>query len=619
MQDFNRNQPRLAPIPVPGQHHGPMAGHAPPKPVVVQQRPSPQHSSPQQMPPQMQRPNPQPAGAFPPYPPRDIIPPQLRRPVVVSDVRPEIHAENDIRESLSEYIIFSFEKVEPYNEYDSAGEQVKASWDNCIRRRMATVDKADALREIRRLKREDAKKGRTLLEKQNSLGNKGQDQLFKAQHELSLEEQDPRFHTVLAQFDFSLKPIVEKHEKVTRHRSNTKRKIHRKKRYERASITAYFKRCPRDNQAPSELARQIELEKQQIGILQPRQHQMQEPQLPPQRPHIMPHPLPQHPHVMPHPLPRSVPTPQANHMNHPAPPPPRQQAPPRDFHQAMPGHQPNNYGAGRQLAPIQVTQESRKRNKHHKRGQSRDSDSSDYSHSDWDSEDDTETTLITEPSHSSRSSKDRKSHGHRRTSLRSSEKRESFGEVCPARRHDLGEEQACALLGIRPYPDIHVTVPPREPAILVEELEQLRTDAYPASRYNQETEHRQRLAESERLSNAARRYRPRHAPRPEVIANVRHGTPSEVDRQLDDSFRHLRLGRDYQYRDKPDDLRCRDEQHRPEAFAWEEQKQIRRKLEEREARERRRRESPSSFLSPFASPSRRRFSVAYNFERYHRR
>lgn len=607
-----------------GQHHGALGGRPPPPPVVVQQRPGPP-----QIPPQMQRPMAPPARAFPAHPPRGNIPPQSQRPVVVSDIRPEVQTEEDIREHLTDYIILRFEKVEPYDEYDSDGE-LRATWDKCIRRRLPDVDKADARREIRRLNREDKKKGKTWLEKQNSIGPKAQNQLAKAQRELSLEERDGRFHTVLAQIDFSLKPVVEKHEKVTRHRSNTKRKIRQKVKYERTSITAYFKRCPKENQIPSELARRIELDKQQsrqrqeqqdLEVMRQRQHQMQGQQMPPQRPQVPP----QRPQVMPQPHPGPVPAPQVRQMNPPGPPPPLPPPPPPQHHhqqqaarmnrpQAMPMQQHGKAPvSSRPHTPIQVIHKHNRRDKRHKRGHSRGSDSSLDSDPGSYSEFGSDTTLFNELSRSSGSHKGKKDHGQRGRPLRYLANPKSFGaEIHSARRHGLGEKHSYIFKGSgQRSPVFQVPATPRKAAIPIENVGQLEADAYYTDQ--KAAEYRQRQAEAESLDTAARRYQPRYAPRPEVVLDrgspgIRHVTPGEVGRQLDHDFQaRLRLGRETRHHHGGlDCLVHGDEQRHRETVALEEQELIMRKFEEQEARERRRREAPRSLMNPFTPLSRRR-------------
>lgn len=561
--------------------------------------------APMSLSPQMPRPMPPMAASFPPHPPhppRHIIPSHFQRPVVISDIRDEGLTEEDIREDLSDYVILRFEKIQPYDEYDSDGEEVKASWDNCTRTRIANVDKVDARREIRRLNKEDAKKGRTLLEKQNDLGPKQQDQIAKAERDLSLEEHDARFHTVLAQIDFTLKPVMQKREKVYTRRSNTKRKIHQKKRYERTSITAYFKRCPKDTQLPSELARSIGIERQRESEgMRMRQHQGQ--------PHIFPQHRPQ-PGPMFHPkaLPMGSPGP----MHHP---------------QVMPMHPHPGQGIGRPLTPIRVEVDHRKE-KHHKSRHSRSSGSSEYSDYGSGSESGSESTLITEPSRSSGSNKGRKHQVHKKRSLRYLEEPRNFGVDVyrPGRRHSLIEKPSYIVTGSGArVPIIQVAAPRRKAAIPVEDIGQIEADAYRAGRSDQKAAFRHTMTDADSLDFSARRYKPRYAPRPEIIhepispARIRHVTSSEVGRQLEDDFHRLRLDRDSHYHDDLSDSIHLEAQRLREARAREEQEDIMRaQLDEEILWRRRREESPPSSANPF-TPLSRRSGRSYGSDRDYRR
>ncbi|KAK2605448.1 hypothetical protein N8I77_008283 [Diaporthe amygdali] len=614
-------QPQSTSIPVPPQHHQPaLGGRLPPAPppaaLVHQQRPA-SMVGPMPLHPQMQRPMPPPAAAsfppHPPHPPRHLIPSHFQRPVVVSDLREESVTEDDIREDLSDYIILRFEKIEPYDEYDSEGEEVKASWDNCIRTRIADVDKAEARKEIRRLNKEDAKRGKTLLEKQNALGTKQQDQLAKAQRELSLEEHDARFHTKLAQIDYTLKPVVNKHEKIYTRGPNTKKKIHQKKSYERTSITAYFRRCPKPEQVPSELARCIEMEKQrEADMMRMRHPQMQQ--------QMVMHHGPQA--VQPH-QPGPMLHPQAGPMCGPGPMPGQVlHAGGMPMHQSHPGK-----GPGRPHTPIQVEVEHRK-DKHHKSGHSRSSGSSEYSDFSSSSGFGSESTLVTEPSRSSASYKGKKHYDHKRKSLRYLEEPRNFGvEVHrPRRRHSLLEEPSYIVTGSGArVPIIHVPTPPRKAAIPIENLDQIRADAYRAGRSDEKVAFRHTLDDADKLDLAARRYQPRYAPRPEIIngvvspTRIRHVTASEVGRQLDDDFRRLRLGPDSHYHDDFGDFIHLDAQRIREERAREEQESIMRAQIDEDALYRRRREdSPPPSINPFTPLSRRTghvYDIDHDFRR----
>jgi hypothetical protein len=616
---LNGGQPQSPPaVPVPPQHHPGMGGRPPPPlPPLVHQQHSVPMVAPMPLAPQMQRPMPPAAASFPtppPHPTRHFIPSHFQHPVVVSDIRDEGVTEDDIREDLSDYVIFRFQKIQPYDEYDSDGEEVKATWDNCTRTRIANVDKVDARREVRRLNKEDAKKGKTLLEKQNELIPKQQDQIAKAERDLSLEEHDARFHTVLAQIDYTLKPVVYKREKVYTRRFNTKRKIHQKKRYERTSITAYFKRCPKDTQIPSELARSIGIERQRESeAMRVRHHQG------PEQQHMA---VQHHPQAQPEPMfhPPTPPMHSPGPMHGPAPRPQRPQVMPMP--QPHPGH-----GIGRPLTPIRVEIDHRK-DKHHRSRHSRSSDSSEYSDYASGSELGSDSTLVTEPSHSSGSYKDKKHHDHRRRSSGYFEEPRNFGVDVyrPGRRHSLIEEASYIVTGSGArVPIIQVAARPRKAAIPVEDIDQIEADAYRAGRSDQQAAFRHTMDDVDRLDVAARRYRPRYAPRPEVInepvspARIRHLTASEVSRQLEDNLHRLKLDRDSHYHDGLADSIHYAAQRRREARALEEQEDIMREhLDEEIMSRRRREESPPSPVNPFTPFSQRR-GYTYDDDRDFRR
>lgn len=208
-----------------------------------------------------------------PHPPAGIVPHQFNRVAEQSDLRGENLTEEDYREFLTEYIIYRFEKVGSQVVVNSNGDKVHGSWANCTRRRLPTVDKQEAKKEISNLNKEDRRKGRNLLEKQMSLASIQQDQLKKLEGDLSNDAQlDGRFQIILAQIHYTLRPLPDKCESVSRRHNATKRKVReKKKRSERTSITAYFKRCPRPEQVPSLLYRQLQLDKQQAQQVQERQ------------------------------------------------------------------------------------------------------------------------------------------------------------------------------------------------------------------------------------------------------------------------------------------------------------------------------------------------------------
>lgn len=289
MQDMytvhNGIQPQGRPgfIPVPPQHPMPQSRHDPSSPPV--DFPLASHRGPAQMsPPQglrqqdvphAPRDATSPERRLPylsrdgtiPHPHSDIIPDELSRFIEVSDLTAQNLTEEQYHELLSTYIIIRFEKIEPDNKYDSAGERVIASWAKCTRRLLPNVDNGKAREEIQRLNRADKDrrkgKGINLLKKQQSLGIHAQDQVTRAGRVLAIKECDPkRYHTILEQLDWTERPISRKDDKFRKH-SSSRTKVREKKQYERASITAYFRRCPRPDQVASDLYRHLELGKRQ--------------------------------------------------------------------------------------------------------------------------------------------------------------------------------------------------------------------------------------------------------------------------------------------------------------------------------------------------------------------
>lgn len=198
----------------------------------------------------------------------DIIPDEFGRFIEVSDLTAATFTEERYHQYLSTPITIRFEKIEPSVKYDSVGEKVKSTWLNCTRTRLPNVDAAQAEDEIQRLNRRDNKKGLTLMKKQQSLGPNAQTQLTKAERDLSAAVQDPRFNIILKQLDWTEKSISQRHGK------GMKRQSSKKPPKERASITAYFSRCPRTNQVPSMLYRQLERENLQAQAQSEEQRQV---------------------------------------------------------------------------------------------------------------------------------------------------------------------------------------------------------------------------------------------------------------------------------------------------------------------------------------------------------
>lgn len=183
--------------------------------------------------------------------------------------------EDQFHEILSTYIVINFQKIEPLNKYDSAGQRNKSTWAKCKRSTLANVDNTKARETIQRLNLKDRKqkdRGISLLEKQQSLSQNAQDQIAEQCREFAQFETDQtRFHTVLEQISWTQKS--DKDRRSSKKRSISTRKGSVQDKHEKATITAYFKRCPRPDQVASELYYQLDREKRDGGPLSARQQQ----------------------------------------------------------------------------------------------------------------------------------------------------------------------------------------------------------------------------------------------------------------------------------------------------------------------------------------------------------
>jgi len=258
-----------------------------------------------------------------PVPPRNQIPPryQQRLPVEISDIRRERMSESDIRDALSDFTVIRFEKVVDNNNDDRYyrhdhhdrhdRHKPKGDW-KTVSRTVVPGSKEDHLRQIRRL--DHSKRAKTALDKKKALNLDQQRQIEKAQEELAASEPDPRYHTVLAQIDQTLKPVDRSYYHDHRHyarrsshhhhhhhhrmsgshlhlrsksrdreeRGRSRDRKDRKRLMQRVSVTAYYKRCPRPEQNLRLLFREREQmmntpSQQQQQYLQ-QQHHMQQQQ-----------------------------------------------------------------------------------------------------------------------------------------------------------------------------------------------------------------------------------------------------------------------------------------------------------------------------------------------------
>ncbi|KAI1204404.1 uncharacterized protein F4807DRAFT_336909 [Annulohypoxylon truncatum] len=217
--------------------------------------------------------------------------------VEISDVSRDLKTMDDMREDLTEYAIFRFEKMSTRNQYDDEGRPQRPTWDRAIRTRVPGMSPREIVREIQHLNRHT----RNLTDKLKSLSPVLQRQIDKAQEDLALQNSDPiNYHWVLIQLDHQLREIAPSiafaggsHSTSRRRYGSTRRRPygrgsrHESKSFERVSLRAYFKRTPRPNVDISMLWEAKNLRNSQVvrphSYPQQQQHSHQNPH---QQPHI---------------------------------------------------------------------------------------------------------------------------------------------------------------------------------------------------------------------------------------------------------------------------------------------------------------------------------------------
>ncbi|ETS73593.1 hypothetical protein PFICI_14539 [Pestalotiopsis fici W106-1] len=233
------------------------------------QQPQMQHGFPPQgqAPRQMHQPAMQ-HGYPPPPPPREAIPVDLRssRPVIeVTDIREQLMTESDMRRKLTHYKAVRFEKLAGQDLYDDDdGERAQSGWDRAIKTQVQGISRKDMLDLIYRLDMTT----QDVTQKKASLSPALLRQLDFELDKLSREDDDPHNYVwTLAQIDQQLQEVdpyiaaqhdvatlrVHKTSRTSKHTSKSKKKSsnssaprkQQKVYWERVSLTAYFKRSPR--------------------------------------------------------------------------------------------------------------------------------------------------------------------------------------------------------------------------------------------------------------------------------------------------------------------------------------------------------------------------------------
>ncbi|OTB08068.1 hypothetical protein M426DRAFT_317584 [Hypoxylon sp. CI-4A] len=175
--------------------------------------------------------------------------------VEISDVSRDLLTVEGMKEQLTEYAIFRFEKMPAQSRYDDEGSLQMPSWDRAIRARVSGISPRETARQMQRLNRET----RTLTDKLKSLSPVLQRQIDAAQELLSSENPDPvNYDWVLVQLDHQLREILPyapvsrgglppTRGHHSRRRPHSRTHGHSKKSYERISLTTFFKRAPKLN------------------------------------------------------------------------------------------------------------------------------------------------------------------------------------------------------------------------------------------------------------------------------------------------------------------------------------------------------------------------------------
>ncbi|KAF2963152.1 hypothetical protein GQX73_g10421 [Xylaria multiplex] len=219
------------------------------------------------VPPQQQAPlggYPQGHSAVPPPPPRNMIPMDLRggSAVEISDISQDFFSESDIRNNLTNYAVFRFEKMVDSDGFDDYGKPKRPSWVKAIRTEDRSISKQMVAKKIRQLNFTT----RDAIDKKNTLPPELKAQIDSTLELLMRREADvERYHWNLAQMDHQLRAIEpyyfgvayqsipsRKNRSSATYNFPSKRRSHSgsgshrtKKAYERISLTAYFQRVPR--------------------------------------------------------------------------------------------------------------------------------------------------------------------------------------------------------------------------------------------------------------------------------------------------------------------------------------------------------------------------------------
>ncbi|KAH0594895.1 hypothetical protein MHUMG1_07192 [Metarhizium humberi] len=203
----------------------------------------------------------------------------------VVDLRNENMFEDDARHKLSSYVVWRMEKAQRPNATDELGYPCLPTWECATHREERDISQQAAALRVYELDRE----GDRVMLKKKKLPEVVQQQIERAQQKLQDREDDDRYEYHLAQLESKVTRINESHplyhvhtsrsEKYRndRHRNEGHRrsreyrsdkayqgdKKKQDKKYERASVTAYFVRVPKRNEDVIEMLKEERMPKRQ--------------------------------------------------------------------------------------------------------------------------------------------------------------------------------------------------------------------------------------------------------------------------------------------------------------------------------------------------------------------
>ncbi|KAH7143967.1 hypothetical protein EDB81DRAFT_513940 [Dactylonectria macrodidyma] len=242
---------------------------------------------------------------FPP-PPQHIVPRDLqpRNTIEISDIRSERFTEADAREHLSSYVVVRLEKSDNPYDVDDEGYHLTPTWERVRRITQTDISQQEIRRQVHVLDRNT----KSVAKKKAACTLPIQRQLECTQERLSQTDPDNRYCYKLVQFESKLRKLdsrelqyIDKNSKkdkrdrkerkyVTTHSKKSKSKP----KFERVSITAYFKRTPVPEISSLRMLEEHERE-QQMRMVPPPQQQMPVTFQPAAHPMVGPAQFPMHP------------------------------------------------------------------------------------------------------------------------------------------------------------------------------------------------------------------------------------------------------------------------------------------------------------------------------------